>query len=1087
MATCIIEKHVEENVVHQLNELFGNVLHLDVIKRVAVSCHYDVVESSNKLLEITSFSDELTMEKRNAKPASRSVASPASKKSRKAVDIEKAINIIQKGYKVLVLIRGVPGCGKSHLSRHILQSTVGIDPNYKLHILSTDDYFYTNGVYKYNPEKISDAHGWNHNRAFNALSRGFSPVIIDNTNVQMWEMKPYAMMATDYGYIIEILEPDTHWCFNDKELAKRNTHGVPRSKIKEMLERYEKNITPVKLLNAYNLTYKLQKPPQWRLYPPLNMEKAVTSNHVEINTFRVGKTNTGRALHSVRSENVIVLNHGTPKFKSEPVETIDLMEFNDVETTTPGTSQPVIEIVDDEISVTSWSTNPVDNILMCNNDSSKTIDILQPTQNNMSDILLIDDSSDEDNQMVQMERKTFPDLETAWGINENALRSWDIVTPIKDEGDKEFVDSTQFPQQSEEHSIVTNDSSCNTEEIYFRILKSNSINPASSEIKIVDTVNRDINRSTPKKEPVVLKKPVLDKSCLTEDIFENYDNHMSQLLNLFPSIPKNHLKYWYNKCKGDLEWTIEFLLEAKEEITSLIEENEDNSDDNGEVSEQLDNESVQVNPDCSSPAVTTDEKELRNKRSFKSSDEHNEIKKIIESKIDINQEHYSKHLLKVKHFKFGYADSLQPSVSSETRLNATADSNYCTPKPSTSQDESWMVMTDDSDTEFEELEDVADKPEEKPEETTELNLGENLVAQLEEKIGDPNMCYPKGFQPVVQVPITLARQLYTFYIESVYQQMDNQKQVMESLTKEDEDFARKLQAKEEETVSEQMKTSNLREIMDEQVAQNIYQKEAEKWKDLDPDNLAARLTKQKLFSVFPDIDKNTLVEILYAHNNKYQDTVEILLASTGGENVNRNIANIKEPPLKEEIIQEMKEAQESSSNKEYDDQHAATFYREEANRYLKKRVDLYQKAQQYHQRGMTEVAQFYSGLASQQTMYFDRANNMAATAFLDEHSKRLQDFNTIDLHFLYTKEAIPALDVFLDLNINLLRHSKTKQSEHLQIITGRGKRSENGISKIRPVVMDRLKRRKIKFTQLNPGLLQAKITKNSLVTSEFLS
>lgn len=48
MATCAIESHVEENVVQQLNELFGNVLNIDIIKTVAVSCHYD-----GKLLVIT--------------------------------------------------------------------------------------------------------------------------------------------------------------------------------------------------------------------------------------------------------------------------------------------------------------------------------------------------------------------------------------------------------------------------------------------------------------------------------------------------------------------------------------------------------------------------------------------------------------------------------------------------------------------------------------------------------------------------------------------------------------------------------------------------------------------------------------------------------------------------------------------------------------------------------------------------------------------------------------------------------------------------------------------------------------------------
>lgn len=111
---------------------------------------------------------------------------------------------------------------------------------------------------------------------------------------------------------------------------------------------------------------------------------------------------------------------------------------------------------------------------------------------------------------------------------------------------------------------------------------------------------------------------------------------------------------------------------------------------------------------------------------------------------------------------------------------------------------------------------------------------------------------------------------------------------------------------------------------------------------------------------------------------------------------------------------------------------------------------------------MNEVAQFYSMLASQQTQYYETANSLAATAFLDEHSNRLKDFNTLDLHFLYVKEAIPALDVFLDRNINLLRHSNTKNSECLQIITGRGNRSEHNVPKIRPAVQARLRARNIR-------------------------
>ncbi|KAJ8929919.1 hypothetical protein NQ314_017353 [Rhamnusium bicolor] len=920
----------------------------------------------------------------------------APKMSKKASDIDRAIKYIQKGYKVLIIMRGVPGCGKSYLAKNILQSTVGFNSNSKLHILSSDDFFCQNGVYKFDSNKLQDAHGWNHNRAFQALSRGFSPVIIDNTNTQMWEMKPYAMMATDYGYIIEILEPDTHWCFNDKELAKRNSHCVPRATIKDMIDRYDKNITPQKLLSAYNLTYRLQKPPQLRLYPPLNISNSMSTNSLSNKTGL--PENYNFEANNMKSKSVSVLNIRPLESKTESVEMINLMDFNDDETSQVKL-QPVVKMRRHEMILISQDQNPVDDILMCSNGSeNENSSVLLPSQQNETDVIMVE-SSDEENEITQADKKIFLDLETAWGINENALRSWDIVTPITDDGN--FTNFSQY--STSKHQIITKDSSCNTEEEYFQLLRNKQIDANNSVVKVLDTLNRDINRTTPKREPILLKKSMHDKSCLTEDIFEDYENHMSQLVNLFPSVPKRHLNYWYNKCRGDLEWTIEFLLEAKEEISTLIEDSNVDTEQVNVKTDEADSDSSNSNQ---TGLVNCNERKI--KRNRNSSDESKELKKIIESKVDINDEHYSKHLLKIKQLKFGnsngFTDNSIPSTSANNAQfnNSSNISQPSNPKSYISKEGSCMtnaeevVVIVDSDMEFDDSDgEENNTPEQIPEETTELNLGDSFVAQLEEKFGDPNMTYPKGFQPVVQVPITLARQLYTFYIESVYQQMETQKQVLETLIREDEEFARNLQAKEEENVTLQpqvQSTSTIPAIMDEQVAQGIYQKETDKWKDLNPDNLAAKLTRQKLFTTFPTIDKDTLIEILYAHDNKYQDTVETLLASTRQEDVRGNPNVIKEPPLREEVIAEMKEAQKNSTNQEYVDQQAATFYREEANKYLKKRAELYQKAQQYQQRGMNEVAQFYSGLASQQTIYFDRANNIAATTFLDEHSKRFARF-----------------------------------------------------------------------------------------------
>uniref|UniRef100_A0A8C6S3A0 NEDD4-binding protein 2-like 1 n=2 Tax=Nannospalax galili TaxID=1026970 RepID=A0A8C6S3A0_NANGA len=82
------------------------------------------------------------------------------------------------------------------------------------------------------------------------MRNGISPIIIDNTNLHAWEMKPYAVMALENNYEVIFREPDTRWKFNVPELARRNIHGVSREKIHRMKERYEHNVTFHSVLHA---------------------------------------------------------------------------------------------------------------------------------------------------------------------------------------------------------------------------------------------------------------------------------------------------------------------------------------------------------------------------------------------------------------------------------------------------------------------------------------------------------------------------------------------------------------------------------------------------------------------------------------------------------------------------------------------------------------------------------------------------------------------------------------------------------------------------------------------------------------------
>ncbi|XP_044273894.1 NEDD4-binding protein 2 isoform X2 [Varanus komodoensis] len=146
---------------------------------------------------------------------------------------------------VLVLLRGAPGSGKSYLGRTLLEDNPGGI------ILSTDDYFYQkNGQYQFDADLLTEAHEWNWKRAKEAFEKRITPIIIDNTNTQAWEMKPYVALSQQHKYKVIFREPDTWWKFKPKELERRNIHGVSKEKIKRMLERYERCLTVNSVLNS---------------------------------------------------------------------------------------------------------------------------------------------------------------------------------------------------------------------------------------------------------------------------------------------------------------------------------------------------------------------------------------------------------------------------------------------------------------------------------------------------------------------------------------------------------------------------------------------------------------------------------------------------------------------------------------------------------------------------------------------------------------------------------------------------------------------------------------------------------------------
>ena len=135
--------------------------------------------------------------------------------------------------RIMFINRGLPGSGKSTLSRRI-------DAEYGAVICAGDDFFTdpTTGEYNFVAEKLGEAHASARQKCEDACNAARSPIIVDNTNVTFWECKPYLALAGQHNYIVLMVEPRTSWKFDVKTLAASNKHGVPEQVIAARLKAY---------------------------------------------------------------------------------------------------------------------------------------------------------------------------------------------------------------------------------------------------------------------------------------------------------------------------------------------------------------------------------------------------------------------------------------------------------------------------------------------------------------------------------------------------------------------------------------------------------------------------------------------------------------------------------------------------------------------------------------------------------------------------------------------------------------------------------------------------------------------------------
>lgn len=134
--------------------------------------------------------------------------------------------------RTVKILSGVSGSGKSTLLLEtILEYMKGLGMTATVSVCSADTFFEKDGVYNFDPSKLSDAHGKCFRDYITALTSNVELIVVDNTNTTTAEVSPYILGAQAYGYEAEII---TVMCETDADIeacAARNSHGVSKDTV----------------------------------------------------------------------------------------------------------------------------------------------------------------------------------------------------------------------------------------------------------------------------------------------------------------------------------------------------------------------------------------------------------------------------------------------------------------------------------------------------------------------------------------------------------------------------------------------------------------------------------------------------------------------------------------------------------------------------------------------------------------------------------------------------------------------------------------------------------------------------------------
>ena len=180
--------------------------------------------------------------------------------------------------KRLVLMRGLPSCGKSWTAKKVAEESNGV-------LFEFDSFFEVDAAdgsgdleFAWDSSRLPEARLWHVQRVKEAIESGLSPIVIDDDHRPGKTAKVITAFAMMNNYVVEFAEPESSWwkairpLLGDKEasgesLAKwaqklctlsRRTHNVGLNTFVSRIENWEHDLSPLDLISWGELPAKTE-------------------------------------------------------------------------------------------------------------------------------------------------------------------------------------------------------------------------------------------------------------------------------------------------------------------------------------------------------------------------------------------------------------------------------------------------------------------------------------------------------------------------------------------------------------------------------------------------------------------------------------------------------------------------------------------------------------------------------------------------------------------------------------------------------------------------------------------------------------